>query len=70
MAADLEAVVSGAADLAVVFGAADLEWGCPAGLRGGFAGGGYRRVGWAGRAWGGGGWGWRAAAGDGASLLR
>ena len=37
VAADLEAVVSGAADLAVVFEAADLEWGCPAGLEAGSA---------------------------------
>ena len=69
VAADLEAVVSGAADSAVVFGAADLEWGCPAGLEAGSPAAGSGA--WAGRvdlgaaeAGDGGG------AGDGASLLR
>jgi hypothetical protein len=69
VAADLEAVVSAAADLAV-FGAVDLEWECPAGLEAGSPAAGSGA--WAGgvdigpeEAGDGG-----AAAGDGAFLLR
>jgi hypothetical protein len=65
--ADLEAVAFAAADSAV-FGVADLEWGCPAGLEAGSPAAGSGA--WAGRAEVGAAEDGDAAAGDGAFPLR